>query len=287
MEGSSNAEVAAEGSHLEGRLAGAQAVLSKLEGIPEASRELVTGFDERLAAAKAERDAVLRERRDAKPWVWRLKGAEKAAARAERAKDKVALEIDSITAQQVALAEQLECKHADLKKAMAAHEEATAKIVSIRAEVSPQKSNTVDGGIGVGELGAGSTVGDAANVLQGLIAQLQELPKAAAAGNLEVALSAALGQVQVLLPGAFPPAVSLEGATAQSTAGLPAAERRQLRANWRNGHSSPAMASCESSADEGSGRSRSHERREREKTTRAVVEGKQRTIRDALVRGAA
>jgi hypothetical protein len=185
----------------------------------------------------------------------------------------------------VALAEQLEAKHTELKKSTAAHEEATAKTVSIRAEVSPQKSETGDGGIGIGEFGA--TVVDVTSALRGLIAQLQELPKAAQAGHPEVALSAALGQVQVLLPGAFPIAVSLEAAAAQSTAEVSAAQavQRQSRANWRNGHS-PAMASCESSGDECSGCSRSHERREREKTTRAVVDGKQRTIRDALARGA-
>jgi hypothetical protein len=69
MGNAGNVEAAAEGNDLEGRLAGAQAVLSKLEGIPEASRELVAGFDERLAEAKSTRDAVLRERRGAKLWV--------------------------------------------------------------------------------------------------------------------------------------------------------------------------------------------------------------------------
>jgi hypothetical protein len=67
------------------------------------------------------------------------------------------------------------------------------------------------------------------------------------------------------------------------------------RASGRRG-TSPAMASCEGS-DEDSGRSRSRERTERERkeverlaqerTSRDVVEGRQRTIGDALARGTA
>jgi hypothetical protein len=68
------------------------------------------------------------------------------------------------------------------------------------------------------------------------------------------------------------------------------------RASGRRG-TSPAMASCESSGGEEGGRSRSRERRESERreaeraeqarTTRDIVDGRQRTIGDALGRGAA
>ena len=64
MENAGNVEVVAEHTDLEGRLAGAQSVLSQSDGIPEASRELVAGFEERLAETKATRDAILRERRE-------------------------------------------------------------------------------------------------------------------------------------------------------------------------------------------------------------------------------
>jgi hypothetical protein len=75
----------------------------------------------------------------------------------------------------------------------------------------------------------------------------------------------------------------------------PAAKRHPpaaVRASGRRG-TSPAMASCDS-GDEESGRSRSRERERQEAerleqatTMRDIVEGRQRTIGDALGRGAA
>ena len=66
-----------------------------------------------------------------------------------------------------------------------------------------------------------------------------------------------------------------------------AAARSIQRPCWAE---SPRAVSCNSDTDE-EGRSRSRERREMErqechKTTRDVVEGRQRTIRDAMARGA-
>jgi len=62
---------------LDSRLAEAEATVAKWEAIPATSRELLPGFEERLAGAREARDVVLRERRAARPWMWRLLAAER------------------------------------------------------------------------------------------------------------------------------------------------------------------------------------------------------------------
>ena len=67
---------------------------------------LVPNFENQLTDAREARAAVHREKRSTKPWLWRLKGAEKAAARAERNRVKVSSEVDELVAKQLALADQ-------------------------------------------------------------------------------------------------------------------------------------------------------------------------------------
>jgi hypothetical protein len=274
------------------RLADAQTAVAKWEGIPEASRDLFPDFEERRAGARAALEELSRERRAAKPWLWRLKGAEKTAARAEKATAKASEEVDAMLAQQMALAERLEAKRADLEEARTAHEGALATVASIRAEAAAQDNEPGQQGNAATADGS-SLSGDVVKAVLGLVHQLNELPKAAAAGNLEDAIRAALGQAKLLLPletgetatptvGAAACAGHIGGAAARPPVPLPLRPRA-------NRATSPAAVSCDSDSEEERRRSRSRERKEkeREKTVRDVVEGRQRTINDALVRGAA
>lgn len=86
--GLADTEMANGENGLEERISAAQCAVAKSEAIPGAFPDLVHDFGERLACAHAARDALFQERRAAKPWVWRLKHAEKAALRAEEAKTK-------------------------------------------------------------------------------------------------------------------------------------------------------------------------------------------------------
>ena len=126
---------------LESRVAGADAAVARWEAILAASRDLVPGFEQHLAAAREARDAVLQEKRAAKPWIWRLKGAERVAARAERCKKKVAEEIDSLLAQQLELEQRLVAKHAEMEAAHVAHAEAAASVATVRAEAATYNSS--------------------------------------------------------------------------------------------------------------------------------------------------
>ena len=177
-------------SGLESRLAGADAAVARWEAIPAASRELVPGFEQHLAAAREARDAVLQEKRAAKPWIWRLKGAERLAARAERCKKKVAEEIDSLLAQQLELEQRPVAKHAEMEAAHVAHAEAAASVATVRAEAATYNSSAA------GETQRPSTA--AADIIQGLVSQLGELPRAAASGNWEAALRSVVEQAQAL-----------------------------------------------------------------------------------------
>jgi len=177
-------------SGLESRLAGADAAVARWEAIPAASRELVPGFEQHLAAAREARDAVLQEKRASKPWIWRLKGAERLAARAERCKKKVAEEIDSLLAQQLELEQRPVAKHAEMEAAHVAHAEAAASVATVRAEAATYNSSAA------GETQRPSTA--AADIIQGLVSQLGELPRAAASGNWEAALRSVVEQAQAL-----------------------------------------------------------------------------------------
>jgi hypothetical protein len=283
-------EMAPGTSDLEKRIGDAQGAVAKLEAIPEASRDLFKDFEERLASARTARDVLLRERRDAKPWIWRLKGAEKATSRAEKAKTKAVEAVDEILAQQLALGQLLDSKRALLEKAHAAHVEALANVAAIRAEAAGGKADAGH----VCAPRAGVSAEEVARVVAGLVGQLNELPKAVAAGNFEAALKAALSQAQALLPGVSGDTSGSGTATGQLSAAAgagtsSAAARSAQRPYWA---ASPRAVSCNSDTDDEEGRSRSRERREtehqeRDKTTRDVVEGRQRTIRDAMARGAA
>ena len=131
-----------------------------------------------------------------------------------------------------------------------------------------------------------------------MIAKLREAFNARAA-NAASASAPAGGSVAAAAPGgaSVPPAAGSQDAGAgqwrDGTAKRVVAAA--ARPSGRRG-TSPAMASCDSSDGE-SGRSRSRERKEREHKetesanqatiTREIVEGRQRTIGDALARGAA
>ena len=164
---------------LEKRIVDAQGAVAMWEGIPEASRDLFPDFQERLARARSALDALVQERRAAKPWVWRLEGAERTAARAEKARAKASEDVENIV-----------------------HEEALAAFTAIRAEVAEHKSDGPNGGMAA----AGFTV----DMVLGLIKQLSEMPNAAVSGNFEAALQAALGQAQSSLPAA------VDGSAAQA-----------------------------------------------------------------------
>ena len=167
-----------------------------------------------------------------------------------------------------------------------------ATVASIRAEAAAQDNEPGQQGNAATADGS-SLSGDVVKAVLGLVHQLNELPKAAAAGNLEDAIRAALGQAKLLLPletgetatptvGAAACAGHIGGAAARPPVPLPLRPRA-------NRATSPAAVSCDSDSEEERRRSRSRERKEkeREKTVRDVVEGRQRTINDALVRGAA
>ena len=186
------APAAAPSAELEHRLSEAQATVAKWEAIPLASRELVDCFEQRLAEAVAARDAVLREKRAAKPWVWRLKGAERTVARAERSKTRVATEIDELLAQRVDLEQRLADKRAELESARVTHEEAVASLALVRSEAASDDSLGIHTSSGPPD--------SAADILQGLVSQLDGIPRAVAAGNLDAALRAVQQQVQALLP---------------------------------------------------------------------------------------
>ena len=182
------------GADLERRLAEAEAALAKWQAIPPSSRMLVQGYDQHLAAAVDAKEALLREKRAAKPWLWRLKGAQRIAAKAERAKSKISGEVDELLAQQMDLEERLSRKRSELEAARVAHEEAVASLAAVRAEAAEDAS--AEAPASQGPLISAA----AADIVQGLVNQLGEMPKAAAAGNLEAALRAALQQVEALLP---------------------------------------------------------------------------------------
>jgi len=164
------------------RVGEAAAALAKLEAIPHGSRECVPDFERRVAEARDARDAALRDKQAAKPWLWRLKGAEKADSRADKAVGKCTEAIAGLEAQ-------LEAMRAELVKARLVKEETASALAGIRAEVA------ANAGPFPGEHpGPDSAV----TIAAGLASQFEALAAAAAAGNGDVAWQAMRAQVAAL-----------------------------------------------------------------------------------------
>ena len=200
---------------LEGRLREAQMGVDRLQKIPIDSCECVQGFEQKLAEAIAVRDAVLREKRAAKPLVWRLNGAQRAVGRTERAKSKVASELEELVAQQVDWEQRLAQKRAELEAADAVHVAAMAALAAVRAEAA-------DGGSVEAPTSRGPLTPNAAyDFLQGLGSQLHEIPQAVAAGNLEAAVCAMQQQVQAMVQALRPEAAQQSEAANSSEVEAP------------------------------------------------------------------
>ena len=149
-------------------------------------RSRFSDYEAQLAAAKEEKETALRERREAEPRGKRRKRVEKAARAAEAAKRKLAEEVDSLTAQQLSLQEQLEAKRLELETAEQNCRDTKAKVDAIRAEAASTEATA-------------PKVDEALAAADGLAKQLEALPLAVAAGNPDVAMAAIRQQLQMVL----------------------------------------------------------------------------------------
>jgi hypothetical protein len=258
-----------------------------------------TDFAAKVAELETEEKTLMEEERADRPLPRRLQSAmdtlfdrESKARKTRSAAEEARAAWEAAEAQAV----QAEKEENLAREALAkVEQEATRAVAPPTLDVDAVKNALDSLAIACGAVLTPGDGGGAAAMVEQVRAALNA--KAAETGNM--ASAPAGGSVAAVAPGGASVSPAAGGQDAGAGQWRDGTAKRVVavaaRPSGRRG-TSPAMASCDSSDGE-SGRSRSRERKERdqkeavrveqERTTREVVDGRQRTIGDALTRGAA
>ena len=208
----------------------AERKVRQFEEVGVSVRAAIPDFDALLAAARAERDELVRQKRAQRPIQWRLVDAEKHARAKAALAQKHRNALEQLQGQQDAIIAKIGETEMEIQKAFIEQTQADAAVAAIHAEIAA---------------GCAQPVGDLRAVADGLVSQVDALPAAFTAGNGPTAVAAVMRQVQALVsqacassPGPTPPAHALR------TGGVPSGRRGTSPA-----HSSSGLSGLSDDAD--------------------------------------
>ena len=147
-------------------------------------------FDKKLEEARAKLKSLQAAQQAGKPWVWRLANAERRAHKAQKTVESCENELEQLQKQKEELVQKISEKKDEIKNAKAAMDDAVASAKVLRLEGAALDEKKGQGHV---------VQGTARDVVNGILEQLQSLPRAFAASNGSVALEALVAQTKSLL----------------------------------------------------------------------------------------